>query len=141
MQTVLVPVDGSPSATRAVEWAGRVLARQPGAHVHLVNVQPLADAWEVTSHLGEGDVARWQADASAAVLEPAAAVLRQAGVAATPHAVVGDVASSVAEQARALHCDAIVMGTRGLGTVKSLLLGSVTTAVIHQADVPVTLIK
>ncbi len=33
------------------------------------------------------------------------------------------------------------MGTRGLGTVAGILLGSVATKVIHFADVPVTLIK
>ncbi|MEP7119188.1 MAG: universal stress protein, partial [Acidobacteriota bacterium] len=58
------------------------------------------------------------------------------------HAVVGDdVAAQIAAQAEGLHCDALVMGTRGLGPVQSLLLGSITLKVIHLADVPVTLIK
>jgi nucleotide-binding universal stress UspA family protein len=33
------------------------------------------------------------------------------------------------------------MGTRGLGGVRGLLLGSVTTQLLHLADVPVTLVK
>ncbi len=40
-----------------------------------------------------------------------------------------------------LGCDVIVMGTRGLSSVTGLLLGSVATRVIHEASVPVTLIK
>ena len=40
-----------------------------------------------------------------------------------------------------LGCDAIVMGTRGLGTVQTLLLGSTALKVLHLVDVPVTLIK
>jgi nucleotide-binding universal stress UspA family protein len=38
-------------------------------------------------------------------------------------------------------CAQIVMGTRGLGTVSGMLLGSVATKVIHLADVPVVLLK
>jgi nucleotide-binding universal stress UspA family protein len=34
-----------------------------------------------------------------------------------------------------------VMGTRGLGPVQSLLLGSTALKVIHLAEVPVTLVK
>lgn len=141
MQTVLVPVDGSPSALRAVQWTGQVMARQPGAHVHLVNVQPAMDAWEVTSHLGAGEIAQWQAATSAGVLDPAAKQLLAAGVTVTTHARVGDVATTIADCARDLQCDAIVMGTRGLGAVQSLLLGSTALKVIHLADVPLTLIK
>ena len=33
------------------------------------------------------------------------------------------------------------MGTRGLGAVANLMIGSVATKVIHMVDVPVTLIK
>ena len=141
MQTVLVPVDGSPSAQRAVEWVGHVLGRKPGAHVHLVNVQPPVDSWEVTSHLGSSDIAQWQAATSAGVLDPGAKQLLAAGVTVTTHARVGDIAPTIADCARDLRCDAVVMGTRGLGVVHSLLLGSTALKVIHLVDVPVTLIK
>jgi nucleotide-binding universal stress UspA family protein len=140
MQTVLLPVDGSPSAQRAVEWIAPTL-RQPGAQVHLVNVQPPVDAWEAASHLDPSAIVQWQAAASAAILDPAAKQLRAAGVTVTTHAVVGDVATSIADRARDLQCDAIVMGTRGLGVIQTLLLGSVAVKVIHLADQPVTLIK
>ena len=141
MQAVLVPVDGSPSAQRAVEWVGQVLGHQAGAHVHLVNVQPAVDAWEVTSHLGSSEIAQWQAASRPGVLDPAAKQLLAAGVTVTTHARVGDIAMTIADCARDLRCDAIVMGTRGLGIVPSLLLGSTALKVIHLAEAPVTLIK
>ena len=49
----------------------------------------------------------------------------------------------IAEWAHKLHCDNVIMGTRGLGTVTPLLLGSVTHEVIHEMDpgIPVTLVK
>ena len=141
MRNVLVPVDGSPSAQRAVQWIGEVLGHQAGAHVHLVNVQQAVDAWEVISHLGSSEIAQWQAATSASVLDPAAKQLLAAGVAVTTHPRVGDVAETIVGCARDQSCDAIVMGTRGLGAVRSLLLGSTAMKVIHLADVPVTLIK
>ncbi len=53
----------------------------------------------------------------------------------------GQVAKTIADVAREESVGQIVMGTRGLGGVQGLLLGSVATQVIHLAEVPVTLIK
>ncbi|MFN0302201.1 MAG: universal stress protein, partial [Burkholderiales bacterium] len=39
------------------------------------------------------------------------------------------------------HISEVVMGTRGLGSVSGLVLGSVATKIIHLVDVPVTLVK
>ena len=126
-----MPVDGSESATRAVQWVARFLAPQPGVRVQLVHVQPAIDAWEVRSHLGADDIARWQASASQAILDPAASIVREAGLEVTAHPAVGDIATAVAEHVTRLGCDSVVMGTRGLGTVQSLLLGSTAMKVIH----------
>lgn len=142
MTNVLVPVDGSASAVRAVRWVAQVLAGQAGARVHLLSVRPPVDAWEVRSHLGAEAIAQMTATDAAGVLDPAVAIVREAGLPVEPHAVQGeDVAAQVIEHVRALGCDAIVMGTRGLGAVQSVLLGSTTLQVIHLADVPVTVIK
>lgn len=53
----------------------------------------------------------------------------------------GDPAQLIASFARRTRCKEIVMGTRGLGRISGLLLGSVATKVIHLATVPVTLVK
>lgn len=141
MTTVLVPVDGSPSATRAVAWLAGQLAGRADARVHLLHVQPAVDAWEVRSHLDAADLARFQSAADAAVLSPAADRLRRAGIAVETHGAAGDVAPQVHDHVQRLGCDAVVMGTRGLGTVEALLLGSTALKVLHLVDVPVTLIK
>ncbi len=51
------------------------------------------------------------------------------------------VAESVTQTANEEGANYIVMGTRGLGGVESLLLGSVATQVIHLTTIPVTLVK
>jgi nucleotide-binding universal stress UspA family protein len=53
----------------------------------------------------------------------------------------GLAAETIAQVAREEDIQHIVMGTRGLGSIQGLLLGSVATKVIHLADVPITLIK
>src|SRR5215211_2035365 len=98
MKNVLVPVDGSESAMRAVRWISSLLAGQPGAHVDLVHVQPSADAWQVRSHLSAQDIAGIQASNAAGVLDPAAEIVRAAGVPVDTHVVVGEIANAVAEQ-------------------------------------------
>ena len=64
----------------------------------------------------------------------------------TSHVEVGDVAQTIARYARELHCDQVIMGTRGLGSggvaaISGLLLGSIATKVLHLVEVPVTLVK
>ncbi|MEZ5290052.1 MAG: universal stress protein [Vicinamibacterales bacterium] len=141
MKTVLVPVDGSESATRAVEWVARVLPGAADARVHLVNVQPSVDAWEVRSHLGEDDIAKFHENSSKSVLDPAVEVLRAAGLPVEVHALVGEIAEQIAAAVASTGADSVVMGTRGLGRIQSLLVGSTAMKVIHLVDVPVTLIK
>ena len=119
-----------------------MLAGQAGARVHLLHVEAAMDGWEMRSHLGADDIARLQDSGASAVLDPAAAVAREAGVIVETHGVVHkDVAATIAAQVVAQHCDAVVMGTRGLGLIESMLLGSTTLKVIHLVDVPITLIK
>jgi nucleotide-binding universal stress UspA family protein len=50
-------------------------------------------------------------------------------------------AEVIANFAARTRCAEIIMGTRGLGRIRGLLLGSVTTKVIHLAAVPITLVK
>ncbi len=53
---------------------------------------------------------------------------------------IGQTADTIVKFASRRHCEEIVMGTRGLGNLKGLLLGSITTKVIHLARVPVTVV-
>ena len=53
---------------------------------------------------------------------------------------IGQTADTIVNFASRRHCEEIVMGTRGHGNLKGLLLGSITTKVIHLARVPVTLV-
>jgi nucleotide-binding universal stress UspA family protein len=57
------------------------------------------------------------------------------------HIGVGAEAEVISQYAKEKGCDYIMMGTRGLGTVSNLVVGSVATKVIHLSPVPVLLVK
>lgn len=141
MNAILVPVDGSKSALRATDHA-IAQAKRFRAQVHLLNVQLLPDTFRtVREYLAVAPNREHTTKRAEAILKPALARLRRARVPHHAHIIYGDVAPAIVRAASRLKCDSIIMGTRGLGAVGSLLLGSIASKVIHFAKTPVTLIK
>ena len=141
MNKLLLPVDGSPSSLRAVEWALLLVGGRPLAKVLLLNVQAPVLAMDVSPHVSAEMVHQLHERAGREAMKEARAMLDSAGVPCEEHLLVGEPGEIIAEVAAREGVDGIVMGTRGLGPVKSLVLGSVATKVIHLAAVPVTLVK
>jgi nucleotide-binding universal stress UspA family protein len=142
LSKILIPVDGSPASLRAVDFAIEMVAQNPSTSLVLLHVQnipaiALADASAMpTDWL---DVAASQASAQA--LKDAVGKSEGASVAFKTLTRTGQTAETIAQVAHEEDVRHIVMGTRGLGGVQGLLLGSVATQVIHLAEVPITLIK
>ena len=141
MRTLLVPVDGSKNALRAVRYAAAQSKHCP-VTLHLVNVEPPFDDYGMV----RAYITRRQHEA--AVKKRAAGILARAipharlpRVRCRAHAVIGVPPAVISNLARRLRCDSIVMGTRGMTALGNLLLGSVANKVVHLADVPVTLVK
>jgi nucleotide-binding universal stress UspA family protein len=74
-------------------------------------------------------------------LRGAIAACADAGVRFTVRNEKGGPAETIDRIAREEKIDHIVMGTRGLGSIRGLLAGSVANQVLHLAHVPVTLVK
>ena len=74
-------------------------------------------------------------------LAPARKLLDKAGVRHAFHIGVGEIGETVAKYVKELSAQQIAMGTRGLGPVAGMLLGSVTTEVVHAVDIPIVLVK
>ncbi|HET9470761.1 MAG TPA: universal stress protein, partial [Usitatibacter sp.] len=79
--------------------------------------------------------------AAGSAVAKARAVLDAAKVPFTVHEAIGNAAEEIAAAATSLGCDGIVIGHRGLGTLASLVMGSVSEHVVRLARVPVTLVK
>ena len=141
MLKVLLAVDGSESALHAVAHViKRAAAAKDGYEVHLVNVQyPLHGS--VTAFVDAAQVKQYHHDEGMKVLASAREKMDSAGVPYQTHLFVGEPAEVIARFAKEQGCDEIVIGTRGLSSISSLLVGSVATKIIHLADVPVVLVK
>lgn len=141
MKSALVPLDGSENALRALAHAIAELRGQADAELHVLSVQtPPIHPWPgklVPPDVIDDELRRAGETIVAAADRPATL----AGVACASHVRIGNAAAEIADCARELGCDAIVMGTRGLGRVANLVLGSVAHKVVHLAGVPVTLVR
>jgi nucleotide-binding universal stress UspA family protein len=142
MPKLLVAVDGSPSATRAVEYAIKLAKKSGSGTLHLVIVhgEPIIYG-EIQVYVPKERMEELQRKHSEDLLRPAVELVRAAGITHTSEILTGDAATMIAKRADELACDGIVMGTRGMGVIGNLMLGSVATKVVHLTTLPVTLVK
>jgi nucleotide-binding universal stress UspA family protein len=137
---VLIAVDGSPASLRALDFAIEMARQNPGTSLVLLNVQTIS-ASEATSAAMGSDWQDTASQASAGALEQAVKKCEDGSIRFNTLVKTGLVAEAIAQVARDEGINHIVMGTRGLGSIQGLLLGSVAMKVVHLAEVPITLIK
>ena len=139
MLRVLIPVDGSENAERAVGFVIRKapLYKEP-LEIHLLNVQ---HPFPGTIRGVHKEAEQVHHEEGLKALAAARKQLDAAGVKYVYHISVGEVPEVILHYVTDKKIQQIVMGVRGLGTVAGLLLGSVTTKVLHLVEVPVLLVK
>jgi nucleotide-binding universal stress UspA family protein len=139
MNKVLIPVDGSDNANRAVQYLIKLagMSKEPW-DVHLLNVQhPFPGT--IT---GVAEQARqYHHDEGSKALTDARKLLDDAKLKYTYHISVGEVGEVVAHFVKDLNIDQVVMGCKGAGAVANMLMGSAATKVLHLVSVPVVLVK
>lgn len=142
---ILVAVDGSRSAQRAVDEALKIAKATGGEVLALSVVLHPARLVDVASGFAE-EPSRDTAghDIATRALADAKARIDAAQVPGTVRAAdshgdeVGTVISRIAAEENS---DLVVMGTRGLSGVKRMLLGSVAESMLRMADRPVLLVR
>ena len=142
MLKILALVDGSESSSRAVRYVIEMSgACKEVPDVHLLNVQVPVAPGNVARHVRRGDLDAYYHDEGMAALAAARLLLDEADVRHTVHIGVGEIGETVAKYVDELSAQQIAMGTRGLGPVAGMLLGSVTAKVVQAVDVPIVLVK
>lgn len=131
---ILVPMDGSKSALRALEFAAGAFA----GSLLVLHVQP---AMPSSRFVSKTMIAEYREREAAEALEPARKLIARRRIDARTFTVVGEPAAAILSFAKKHRCAAIVMGSRGHGRVASLLLGSVASKVVQAAPCPVTIVK
>jgi nucleotide-binding universal stress UspA family protein len=133
MEKILVPVDGSEQSSKAITFAAD-LARHHHAAIHLLHVFKLTIIPEGLGEYVVSDRVQLRALGEKSIAE-AEGETKGHGVEHVEASVVeGDPAERIISYAKAHDVDIIVIGSRGLGSFKGLLLGSVSNKVSHRAD-------
>jgi adenylylsulfate kinase len=137
-ENILLATDGSPHAEEALAYARGLALRDDAQVIVVLAFEP------VPTHLGEpwqGRVTARHVAAGQEVADDAAQKLQEAGVDVIVEVLEGPPADAILKAADVRECDLIVMGSRGHGTLASLLLGSVSHRVLAHARAPVLIVK
>lgn len=141
MIKTLMPVDGSEASIKAVtDFVQLIDWYKETPEIHLLNVQ-LPFHGDISMFIDKETMQQFHQENGMKRLQSAGELLEQAGLSCQYHIIVGDPAEMVVQFAKAHSFDQIVIGPRGLGAVKSLLLGSVASKLIKLSDVPVLVLK
>jgi nucleotide-binding universal stress UspA family protein len=134
---VLVAFDGSAPAERAIAMADELAGRH-GARMVLVTVLEPVAASQLPTGFEYPSAA--EHDAARAQLERKAGELRAKGRQAETRVEIGTPVQILLDLAGRFEADLIVTGRSGKGAVARMLLGSVTTALLHRSSKPIVVV-
>ncbi len=155
---VLVPTDGSENAERAVRFSAQVADRRQQAEVTVVYVylqvpsthigmavlqpeQPLEEMGSLSHEMSADEQAQAQEIVNHAV-ELIRSLVTSPDVTVSGRVVVDTrIDDGILKVASETQADIIVVGTRGLSTLRGAIMGSVSHALIEKAHCPVLVVK
>ena len=139
MLRVLVPVDGSPNSLHAVRNVVNQFMKDSSMEVHLLNVQPPFSR-HIARFVSKKNRNDFHRDEGEKALREIRQMLGSFGIPYSVHIEVGDKAKLIAEAARRLRCDHIVMSTARKNSLTRMIEDSTTNKVLELTDVAVEII-
>ncbi|MDU2065149.1 MAG: universal stress protein [Sporomusaceae bacterium] len=140
---ILVPIDGSIHSRKALSHAV-ALARSFAAKIGILYVSVLSQQVPLYNQIKGTKI---PPNASTDPVTFAKAILAESikqvpeDILVQAHNEIGEPRLLITDFAAQHDYDVIVIGSRGLGTISGLLLGSVSTYVVHHSPCPVLIIK
>ena len=137
IKKILVPVDGSEYAKRAIDYACDI-ARKFKSELILIYVVPPPILFG-----GEAGIVDFKPleDAGKNILNSSKQIAKDRGIKPIGRFEIGQAADKIIQIANDEKFDLIIIGSRGLSAVKSFLLGSVSDKVSHHAPCPVLIVR
>lgn len=135
VRTILVPLDGSPLAERALPYA-EAIARH--AHMTLLLVRMLTLPSSATALIGPPGTCLAEAEA---YLDEQADRLAGRGLTADTRVIYGDAAAGIIQETASRGAELIVMATHGRTGLGRLVFGSVAEEVLRQTTAPLLLVR
>jgi nucleotide-binding universal stress UspA family protein len=137
---ILIPVDGSDNACRAVEYGIALAGKyRETPQFLLLNVQWNVATGNVKLFINQETINDYYREQGMTALAKARAALDAAGLPYQYHISVGRPAEAIIQYADEQRVDHIIIGAQGEAKLATLLLGSVAAKVAQLAKVPVTI--
>jgi nucleotide-binding universal stress UspA family protein len=141
---ILLATDGSDEAALATQAAAE-LSKATASEVHVAYVLPteadLIGPHAYTDEIRESLLAQAERDARSFLQERAERVRSEGDKVAETHLRVGRPDKEIVRLARVLRVGMIMVGSRGIGAVERMLIGSVSESVVRHAHCPVYLVR
>lgn len=138
---ILIAADGSPYTRRVLDYLAShpefVEGHQQYVVLHVVAAVPPRAAASVERELLEG----YYDDEAEKVFKPVRSFFKKQGLNADFIAKVGHAAEVIGKTAKSGKFDLVIMGSRGHGSLGSLLMGSVAVKVLGHCETPVLLVR
>ena len=138
---ILVAVDGSDISMRAVRFVialNRKLTKPARVTLMAVDPPPFPG---VETRIGTKATRQMHEETLESMLKDARRSLSRAKLELNERAEIGEIADTILNVAKKERVDLIVLGSHGRGAVKGILLGSVSSKVIAQTEIPVTIVR
>ena len=137
IRKILVPMDGSKNSFRGLDYAIH-LARQCGSTITGLNVIPFYPKSLILTPISyEKELAKKAKE----FMAKAKVRCAQYGIVFSEKITDGHEVEEITGFATEKNFDLIVIGARGLGSVKEVFLGSVSNGVLHKSKIPVLIVK
>lgn len=137
LKRILVPIDGTEHSWRALEYACELVSYTRGSLVVMT-----VFSGRMKQHIVEFGSDCLYVQMGDEVLDAAHAILSGKNIDCTYLLENdNDIAESILRAADEQDCDGIVLGSRGMGVLEGLFRNSVSSVIVENANVPVTIVK
>lgn len=137
---VLVPVDGSDNSYRALD-AALLLSEKLGSNITVLNVMEQVPITHVESEKLLGELLEAYKKENQEILSKCSKIATEKGLSIKTRLLQGNPASVILDYSKKEKVDLVVMGSRGMGKFKQLILGSVSSKIVHHSPCAILLIR
>jgi nucleotide-binding universal stress UspA family protein len=137
---ILVPIDGSDNSYRALD-AALLLSEKLGSNITAIHVMEEVPITHIGSEKMLNELLEAYKKENQDILLKCSEIANQKGLTIKTFLLQGNPASVILDYNKKEKFDLVIMGSRGLGKFKELILGSVSSKIVHHSPCAVLLIK
>jgi nucleotide-binding universal stress UspA family protein len=137
---ILVPADGSDNSYRALE-AALVFSEKLGSSISVVNVMEQVPITHIESEKLLSELLEAYKKENQEILSKCSDIAHQKGITIKTVLLQGNPAPVILDYIKKENFDLVIMGSRGMGKFKELILGSVSSKIMHHSPCAVMIIR